>query len=461
MRDIIRYILLTVAILAPTCRAQEFWDEANFRSFSLGGLRLYGVTVYSSYSTTALPPTRNGELLTLALQRSVRNDGSYGANWAAGWHHNGAKSSFSLRYMGLYGGRLRYSQLNSFGHMSSFSYSRTLRAKWQVSVGASGDLRTYAQYVFQPTSLGVISQVPASFDDLAAAFSIGQYSGPQAASMLAGTQLMAAPERTLLMGDRVLTYQAQASATYQISSRLSLQFSSFTAGGQSTIGGQQAYLIPRTLGANAGVTMGYLLSPRTQFSLGVMETRSGNAYQASYGTSANASLGRKMSEHWFLSFNGGMSYSIITKQTYGSPGSRQVIGGGAIGYRVFASTLVASYNRTANDAYGIATGAVTRYGGSWNWHRPGSSWGIVASVGRSEIQNAGYTSLFGWHATAGFSRSLGSQVSMRAQYVYLNSHGTYLNFSTSRAVHSVRLSLSWGPQQFPRMSTPGSLVQEP
>src|ERR1019366_10664034 len=88
-------------------------------------------------------------------------------------------------------------------------------------------------------ALSVLSQLPATFDDLAAAFSIGQFSNAQMASMLTGASMLESPARGLLLGNRVLSYSANAGLNYAHSSRLSFHFASFSAGGQNRGGGQR------------------------------------------------------------------------------------------------------------------------------------------------------------------------------------------------------------------------------
>jgi hypothetical protein len=437
------------AIVITTCHCQERWDDVNFRSASIGGIHLYGVSFYTNYTTNATPTSL---LLSqpVPAANQLQSDISYGVQWTLGWQRPRENSSVTVRYLGSYGGQAKYTDLNAFGHSFSITANRKMRTKWNVSLNVSADYRTFAQYLFQPTALSVLSQTPATFDDLAAAFSLGQFSNPQVASILTGTPLFASPARSLLTSDKILTYYGTVSATYQLSSRLSFQFAGLGAGGQSTLGDGQTYVVPRTLGANAGASLAYSLSPRSEVGLSISETRNGNRYQSSYASNATASFGRKMGPHWFLRANAGMAYTTMTQQTYGPPpNSRQLIGGGSLGYRAFTHTIVASYNRSASDTFGIATGLVTGASGSWSWRRPGSNWLFFATGSRQQIRNAGYTSLSGWQGSGGVSRRLGSSISWRTEYTYFLSAGTYLGISTNQSIHSVRVSLAWGPEVVP------------
>jgi hypothetical protein len=442
-------LMAAAGFLATACYGQERWDDVNFRSASIGGIHLYGVSVYSAYSTSATPYSGSSQLYSTAYQ-NLQSDVNYGVQWTAGWQRQREKSSVVVRYLGSYGGQTRYTELNAFGHSLSINVNRKLNTKWSVNFSVSGDYRTFAQFLFQPTSLSILSQTPATFDDLAAAFSLGQFSSPQVASMLTGTPVVASPERTLLTGDRVLTYYGTATATYAYSSRLSFQFSGVGAGGQNTLGGNQSFVIPRTFGANAGVNLSYSLSPRTTVGATLLESRNANRFQSSYNTSAAATFGRKMGLHWFLSMNGGMSYLKSIQQTYGeAPASRQIIGGGSLGYRTYAHTIMASYSRASSDTFGIATGVVTGAHLAWSWRRPGSGWMFFATGGQQQIRNTGYTSLSGWSGSGGVSRRLSSQLSWRTEYTYLLSTGNYLGLTSDRSIQSVRVSLAWGPEIIP------------
>jgi hypothetical protein len=292
--------------------------------------------------------------------------------------------------------------------------------------------------------------VPATMDDLAAAFSVGQFSGSQVASALTGPPLLESPARSLLLGNRILSYSGQMGLSYAHSSRLSFHLASFAAGGQQRLGSSSVpesnYVVPHSIGINAGMGMAYMLSPRTQVGLDVSGSRIDNRYQAGYVTNANASLGRKMGTHWFLTVHAGGAINQLSNQVYGTPKTKQVIGGGSIGFRTYQHTLLGTYDRASADTYGLAIGTTTSLTAAWNWHRPGSRWNMFSSFGQQQVRNTGYVSLSGWQATGGIAQSLNSHMHMTAQYVYLSNSGGYFGNVVNLAVHSVRLSLSWAPE---------------
>jgi hypothetical protein len=301
----------------------------------------------------------------------------------------------------------------------------------------------------------VVSQLPATFDDLAAALSIGQFSNAQTASMLTGAPVLESPARSLLLGDRVLSYSAQAALNYAHSSRLRFHFASFAAAGQHRTGGQsgipqQNYVMPHSIGANAGMGVSYSSSPRTDLGFDVGADRTQNRYQSTYGTTATASLGRKMGMHWFLRVYGGGSFYEVIQQANGTPKTRQAVGGGAIGFHTYRHTFIGSYDRSSSDAFGFAIGTSTSAAGAWNWHRPGSRWSMFTSFGQQQTRNTGFTSISGWQVSTGMAGSLSAHTSVTAQYVYFRSAGSYLGTFSNLAVHSVRVSLGWAPQSVQR-----------
>jgi hypothetical protein len=454
MRRLLEYILSAAGLFVPACSGQALLDEVNFRSGQLGGLHLLGVSVYSGYSTTAYPQA--GYALNASTGvASLGADESYGASASLGWQRHRDKTDVSVLYTGTYGGMVRYSNLNAYNQSLSLSAVRMLTPRWTFSVSASGQDSTFAQYLFQPSTLSVLTLVPASFDDLAAALAAGQYSSAQVASLLTGAPGVPTPERSLMLGNRVLSYSAQASLVYALSSRLNFHFGSFTAAGQTRTGGQdgipaQNYVMPRSVGENAGMGFSYALSPRTQIGFDLGANRTVNRYQGVYASTATASLGRKMGTRWFLHVYAGGTFAEVTRQTYGMPKTRQMVGGGTFGFRTYSHTLAASYDRAAFDTFGFAVGTVSTMSGTWSWRRLGSPWSVFAAFGEQQTRNTGFASLSGWQTSAGTSANLNPHTTVSIQYVYLNSTGTYLGAFNRLAVQSVRLSLGWAPQTVQR-----------
>jgi hypothetical protein len=448
---VLKAMLIAGCVFVRLSSAQEFLDEVNFKAQELGGIHLVGISVYSGYSSNALPQV-GYSVGSTAQGGGLGGDESYGATASLAWQLRREKTNASILYTGTYGGMVHYSGVDGYSQMLSVSASRLLSPKWTLSFSGNAQDSTIAQYLFEPGPLGVITQLPTTFDDLAAAFSAGQFSNAQAASLLTGAPLTQAAGRSLLLGNRVLSYTGQAELDYAASSRLHFHFASFAAAGQNRLGsgqetgGSPVVVMPRSIGANAGGGFSYSLSPRTEIGIDVTADHTVSHYQSVYLGNAVASFGRKMGEHWFLRLMGGGSYGIVTQEELGTPETRQIVGGGSFGFQTSANTLVASYNRTGSDEYGLAVGTVTMMSGAWNWRRPGSRWGAFASYGNQQTRNAGYVSVSGWQVSSGITSQLNPHTTVSLQYAYLRSVGTYAGTFNNIGIHSIRLSLGWAPQ---------------
>ncbi len=455
MRKVPQYAVLALA-LAGSCAHAQLNDLLGFHGDALEGLHLYGVNVFSSYVSSAYPINTNVNLTPGAAQLGY--DLSYGVSATAGWRYQRHdKGGISVLYTGSYNESENYTSLSAFGHSLRANASWNITPKWALNISATGQYQTLAQYLFAPTGLSVIAQTPATFDDLAAAMGVGKFTSTQAASLLTGGGVagnatpLATPATSLLVGTRILSYASQASLSYQATSRLTFDFAAVTAAGENRTGGtagvaEQNYVMPHSIGFNGGASMNYELSSRTEIGLQVNGARTSNRYQGAYASTASASLGRKMGTQWFLRASGGVGYAKVIQQVYGAPVSRQMIGSGSLGYQLQSHTLVASYNRTNMEANGFAVGTSAIFAGSWSWHRRGSKWSVVASVGEQELGNTGFANLSGWTVSAGSMVHLGGNIMLTTQYSYSNDTGTYLGNITKLSVNSIRLSLGWVPQ---------------
>lgn len=456
MSRLIKGIFVIAALFVSCGGAQELQDEVNFRAGELGGLHLVGLSVFGGYSTSAYPQAG----LNLNAAPGVGNlggDTSYGASASIGWQRHRENSDISVLYWGSYNGMVRYSNLNGYNQTLSLSVARRFTPKWTFSLTASGQDQNLAQYLFQPSAFSVLTQVPSSFNDLAAAVSVGQFSSTQVASLLTGAPVLQLPGRSLLLANRILSYAGQANLDYAWSSRLRLHFATFTAAGQNRLGSQldssvpANYVMPRSYGANAGVGFTYSLSPRTDVALNVEGNRTVNHYQSAYITSAMGSIGRKMGMRWFLHVQGGGSHSEFTQlQTVGTPKSDLVVGGGSLGFKTQNHTFLASYNRTAADSFGFAVGTITSASGAWSWRRVGSRWGVSVDFAQQKTTNTGFADLSGWQASGSITSTLSAHTTVTAQYVYLHDIGTYVGVYNNFSMQSVRLSLGWAPQPVQR-----------
>jgi hypothetical protein len=446
MRKLAEYLILTAGLLVLNCKSQSLADQMNFRTGEMDGAHLYGVSAFTGYSTTAYPV---GQIVQPGVS-ALGGDANYGAGASMGWQRHRDWMNLSVIYSLSYTGQAHYSNLNALNHSLSLSASRKF-GKWTASLSGSGQDVSLTQFLFNPTSFAVLSQVPMSFDDLAAAFAAGQFTSSQVASMLTGAYPPASPTQSLLYGYRTLAYSAQASLVYAYSHRLTFQVSSFASGSQPLSDGSQPhgiYLVNHAIGANGGVSMSYSLSPRTQVGLDVEESWLINHYQGAYVTTASGSLGRKMGEHWFANLHGGYYVSRPAKSGTSVP-NNQAIGGASLGFKTYQHTFTASYGRTSSNSYGLI-GTVTSIGSSWRWHHPGSDWALMGGFFEEQTRNTGFASLSGLDASGGVTRKINDQTALTAQYVFFKGSSTYGGVPTNLTEQSVRLSVGWSPQPSPR-----------
>lgn len=455
MRKASGYVLIALTLAGSAARAQM--NDVNFQGVTREGFHLYEISAFSSYTSSAYPITTTNTLSPGAAQLGYNIN--YGVSGGVGWQYTRDKVTITVGYTGTYNQSENYSSLTSFGHSLRANASWKLTPKWGLTFSGSGQYETLAQYLFEPTGLATVNQTSSSFNDLAAAMGVGNFSSTQAAAQLGGIATGAlagsgtspiSPSASLLIGIRLLTYAAQTSLNYQATERLSLFVSGVTAAGENRFpnanGTQQSYAIPHSIGLNGGLGVDYSLTPRTNVGFGVTESRISNVYQTAYTTQAMASIGRKMGTHWFLRGSGGGSYSSILQQQSGSPSQHQFIGSGSVGYQLAAQSFVAAYNRSSVETDGFAVGTNSTAGGSWMWRRRGSNWSLTAGISDLQLNNTGFVTLSGWTINGGAVVHLPANIAMNVSYAYSNSSGNYLGTTTKLTVNTVRLTLGWVPQ---------------
>ena len=452
MRKAFMFAVIVEALLVGAGWTQGLPDQLNFLNSNTEGFHFYGVSAFYAYSTY--------DFLPRPITTRVDTRSQYGAGGTVGWQHFRSKLGASVRYSANYDGTVQQSSLNRVNQALVLNLVRPIGVKWSVSLSFSGRDMSLSQTLFEPTSLGSISQSASSFNDLSAALSVGQFSSPQSAVMAGAAAGDLSPTTSALLGSRVLSYAAHLSANYDISSRLSFQIGSFAVGGQrrsgNVLGVSNNYIVPNTLGGTASLSMSYALSPRTTLGLGVGQNYTRSRYQQATSTSTSASLGRKMGKNWFLTGNLGGSFNQNLNQSLGSTPQRQMTGGGSIGYRTQTHTFLARYVRSGFDAITAVTGANTNYAGAWSWRRPRSSWGFHASYTRNQTSNTGFSNLYGWQTRGGISHTLSHQMTLLIDTSYLDSHAIFQTVTNTVKVHSVRVSVGWTPGLTRRPSAPAA-----
>lgn len=445
-------ITIAAGAFGFACFGQEEDNLLARKLEQLRGLHIYGVSVYVGASTSAYP--QGG--LSLNNSSDLRNlggDVSYGGGVDLGWQHHTVKTNLSVAYSGGYGGMLRYSDVNGFTHSVTLHASRQFTPRWTGSVSGNALENTIAQYLFQPQHISTVVQAPSTFEDFAAALQVGQFSNAAIASMLTGAPLLESPAQSMLLGNHIFSYSGQSNLSYAYSSRLVFHLSGISAAGQtrsndSTLQSTN-YVLPRSTTLTAGAGFSYNLSPRTEIGFDGSEFELWNRFQRARGVNTSASLGRKMGQRWFMRVYAGASNTQSLRAGVIPPGS-QVIGGGSLGWRGYAQTVAATYDRGSYDTFGFAAGTNTTITAAWKRQRPGSRWTTFAAFAQQQMRNTGFASLSAWRASGGISMQLQRQVGVTLDYSHIRSVGTYAGQFNEFTADSVRLSFGWMPASLAR-----------
>ena len=119
--------------------------------------------------------------------------------------------------------------------------------------------------------------------------------------------------------------------------------------------------------------------------------------------------------------------------------------GASVGYKVQSHTIMAAYNRSVGDSYGVGASATSDATAAWHYRHPGSQWSISSGFDYQQLIGSAFRNSTSWRANASISRSLNSHLFVSAQYGYYRLPTDLLvagqNLSQSGAV----LMLSWSP----------------
>src|SRR5215813_3076135 len=150
MRHLFISSAMTIGLFHATCQGQSLLDQVNFRGGQIGGVHLYGVSVYGGYSTSPYPNVAFGQ----AIPSGLPGTAPYGTSATFGWLHPGQRTNVSASYSVGYSGVRQQSGTSSFWSQGlSLNVSRTLTSKWSVTATAGGQLSTLSDFIFQPASL--------------------------------------------------------------------------------------------------------------------------------------------------------------------------------------------------------------------------------------------------------------------------------------------------------------------
>jgi hypothetical protein len=442
-------IAVTGLALARTAGAQVI-DHFNPISSGSNGVHLYGLSVSGMYSTGAGAGTELG-LPVVPLSSKSASLTTVQAAASFGFARNIGKTYFTIDYSPSWVQGVRGGDFKAANHVLSLSTGRTISTKWSVNGSMNGILTDFNQLMFvQPQSLNV-AMTPGSFDEFAAAVLTGRTGSLPLTQTINAAQLVS-PETAYLYGGRILNLSMHGSVSYAYSTRSAINLSVSTSRSQfSNSGGNLSghvgsnYSVPWTTNAVPSFGWSHSLTPRTTISVNLYTNRVISQYQDAYSSQVGVSIGRTMSPHWFLQGTLGVGLIKLLRHTLSVNTGPQITYGTALGYRVYAQTITASFNRSVSDIYGLGANATDSSSAAWAWKRPGSSVSLTGSFGYSRLISPQFSNTGSWTGLASAAKALNSQVTLSASYGYVQYPATILATGSNVTRSGVIVSLSWSP----------------
>jgi len=445
-------VLALGCLAAGVVHAQSTAGFFNPMSASQNGIHLYDVSVFGGYFTGGTPsgiPTAGANSLYMSGPFTIAN-----VSASFGWTQNHDRSSFAVRYSPSYIAYPDQIDLNAMGHSFSLNWNRKLGQKWAASASATGLIASQEQMYFAPNALGSAASLPTTFEDLAAAVLTGKFTDAQLAASLTGASARLLPEQTYLYGQRIASASVTSSLSYAPSGRTSFHISASMNRVQGLSSGNAGSaasnsLIPQTTTGNASFGWGYSVSPRTNIGIEVGTVRTFSRLQDGYASNASVSIGHRITEHWLVQGRVGGGLITYTRRAFAAPATPQYTAGGAIGYKLRSHTMLASYDRSIGDAYGLGAGTTSAATAGWAWKSPGSKWSLHADYGYQRTDGSHLLNTESWRATGGLARSLTNHMFLSVQYSYF----TYPPIQGSvagllGAESGVSMGLTWSPSQY-------------
>ena len=444
-------LLILGCLGAGTAAAQS--GAAGFfnpLSASRDGIHLYGVSVFGDYFSGGIP----FELPTASMLPTSNTPIVGGGSASLGWSRTRDGSSLAVSYTPSFYVSSDQSVFNYLNGAISLSGNRKLGQKWTVSASVSGQVSSLQQTYFAANAFGLAASLPTTFDSLAGAMLSGTFTDAQLASALTGAAGHLLPEETYLYGQRFGSASAQAGLSYAPTGRslfrisVSAMRTQHLSFGQTTDAGA-TLTIPQTTSGSVSLGWGYSLSPRTHIGLDASTSRTFSRLLDGYTTQGAFSIGRTMSEHWFVQGRIGAGVATYTRQTVATPSNLPYTAGGSIGYKVRSHTLIASFDRSLADSYGLGSTSTDAAMAGWAWKAPGSLWSLSANYGYQRLNGGIERGNESWRATGGIARALSQHLFISLQYAYFTSPANLAALAAlTGAENAVMVGLSWSPSQY-------------
>jgi hypothetical protein len=417
------------------------------------GLHLYSISAYAAYSSTTIPFGAANVLGPTLPGSGVVPGPNYlaGVLASVGWRKSGARTNTYITYTPSYDASLRFSSANSLNHYLNFGVTHDLGPRWTFLAGGTAVSAQWNQFLFEPTVLGSLTQVPATFDDFMKALLGGQYTNGQLASILTGAPALESPASTLLFGTRLFSSSLRTSVMYQRSPRLQFRWELNGRRTQHLKSGEtntnEVFLVPETTSVGALAGVGYSISPVTQLDFEVSSNRMFSRYEDAYVSNASGSISRVLGRRWIAQLRGGAGMIVPVRHTFAYKPGPHYLAGATLTYKTLSHTFMGSFDRTITDSYGLGAYSASVASGAWSWRIPGRGWSVY-SAGRYEmLENLANHNLNAWLASVGISRRFDRHTIGRIGYIYGRNAGFYGGGAMNRHFEGVQLVVSWSPQE--------------
>lgn len=335
-------------------------------------------------------------------------------------------------------------------------YVTSLNSRWTLNLGLFANYGDFQQYAFEPARITQMAQVPASLDDFLNGVNGGQFSNNEIAALLTGAPILEAPARVSLYGNLNLTATGQVSLSYRMSPRMTLSFNANAYRNQTvaTSGDRlQTPIAPSATGASTGVTFGYRITERDNFtaSVNVQETVS-RVSDYEYVT-ANLGYSRRVGQRLSFNVNGGGGEPIQRRLAIAGVGrTKNYTAGAGMSVQITSNQSASlSYGRTFVDNYGLGLISTQSGTAGWSYSRPGRGWGASASVSYFKADQNVSRGVDGMFASAGISKQISPRqgLSMQAFYSKTNSNITDQAIAPTALLSNqegVRIMYTWYPK---------------
>lgn len=444
---------IALALLYASLAPGQSFELDNFNPLSTrgAGVHLYGVSGSLAYFSGASLLGLTGLQPGLTGVRPLMAQGTA----SMGWARQGQSSQISVVYSPSMVRSFNLSGYQSLNHSLSAYGQGRLGAKWGLSGSFQGIASDFSQLLFTQTSAGRLSSAQASFDDLVSAILGNTAGNSQLAAVAGAAPLASSPEAAYLFGSRLLSVGMATALVYEHSTRSSFRLSFNGVQTQflndrdsvNPAADQLSSQLLRSTSGMGSLNWSYALTPRSTLGANLSAVRTFSGIQDGYTTHVTVSLGRKMTPNLFLRGMAGMGRYVPVTDLFQQGSFAQHEFGGGVGYKLYSHTLVASFDRSVSDIFGLGANATITGTGAWTWRRPGSSISVSGTGGYSQLTGPRFLNSGSWTGFAALSKALDAHSVISVAFRYLQYPQQLFVLGPDRTQTGVIITYSWSPAE--------------